>query len=175
MGMPLIFRADSWRSVECSSPFVYVHRYRFVLQLSHAPQFLSSFIHCGCIREVTSSFCYQFIICKLISGQYHPLYCSCWFLEDFSSKIPITYPAGLVDLVNPILKSLSILTIKHFDWVKHRIIWLILAGSHQLLEACCWLLWLAAIISSDLDCMLASSIRVMLKSCPGIDPNGNWW
>ena len=42
-------------------------------------------------------------------------------------------------------------------------------------KASCWLLWLVAIISKDLDCILASSINVALRSWSRIDPKGDWW
>ena len=38
-------------------------------------------------------------------------------------------------------------------------------------KASCWLLCLAAIISRDLDWILANSINVMLRSWPGMDPS----
>ena len=38
-------------------------------------------------------------------------------------------------------------------------------------KASCCILWLAAIISRDLDGMLANSINVALRSWPGIDPS----
>ena len=42
-------------------------------------------------------------------------------------------------------------------------------------NASCWLLWLAAIISRDLDWIFASSINVALRSWPGMDPRGDWY
>ena len=41
-------------------------------------------------------------------------------------------------------------------------------------NASCWLLWLAAIISIDLDWIFANSIRVALRSWREKPPKGDW-
>ena len=152
----------------------HIYRYRLILQLLHVSQFLSSFIHCWCMRKTTPHFCDQFIVWEFITGQEHLMHSSCGLLEDLSPEISIAWSAGLVDFINPILKCLSVCAIKDFDESEHCVIHFVSAGSCQLLKYFCWLLWLAAIISRDLDWLLASSINVVFRSWPGMDPREYW-
>ena len=109
-----------------------------MLQLLHVSQFLSSFIHCWCMRETAPQFCNQFIICEFITGQDHLSHSSCRLLEDLSPEISVACSAGLVNFIDPILKSLSVCAIKDFDGSEHCVICFVSAGSCQLLE--CFLL-----------------------------------
>ena len=56
MWVSLIFRLDSWWLVESSSPSIHIYHYRLMLQLLQVLQFLSSFIHCWCMKETTPQF-----------------------------------------------------------------------------------------------------------------------
>ena len=73
-----------------------------------------------------------------------------------SSKVCLLVPSKVLIAVNIESFDLSLLTLVS-SW-----------------KASCWLLWLVAIISKDLDWMLANSIRVALRSWPGMDPSIDW-
>ena len=73
-----------------------------------------------------------------------------------SSKIYLSLPSLLLILATIASFALSLLALIN-SW-----------------KASCWLLWLA-IISKDLDCILANFINVALKSGPGIEPKGESW
>ena len=114
-----------------------------MLQLLHVSQFLSSFIHCWCMRETTSQFCGQFITCEFIAGQDHLSHSSCGLLEDLSPDISITCSAGLVDFVDPLQKPCLFVPSKILmDGSEHCVICFVSAGSCQLLK--CFLLTLLA-------------------------------
>ena len=88
----------------------------------------------------------------------HPLILHAWLISSIqSSNCHLSVPSHVLIEANIASFALSLLA---------------LVSS---LKASCWLLWLATMISSDLDCMLARSISVVLRSWPGMEPSGEGW
>ena len=116
VGVDFIPCVDPRWSYQCPTPLVGIDNDGFIILLFHISQFIPCLVHGGSIWKTISKFKQELTISAFVTCHDNFTYHSSGLLYDFSSKIASTHSACLVNLIDPILKLLSICSIMF--WLK---------------------------------------------------------